>query len=461
MCKVLFVYPNKEGYPIIPTGISLLAGILESQGHEVNLFDITFMVPDKLDHEAREKTKVVQHVDVEKYWGRVKNLNIEIELAKIISTFKPDLIAFSIVENNYGCAKKLLIISRKLSYAPIIVGGIFPTVATDFFLKDDNVDLICIGEGELAIAKVAKRIDNNRHFFGIPNIVSKIGFALGNSRGQIAKFYQWSPPVFQNRKIFDQRHILKPFMGQMRRSGNFELSRGCPYGCSYCNNLQMQKLFKDAGMYRREKPIPMLIEEISQGIKECNLDLIFFNDENFLQMSRERFEEFCRRYKEINLPFFIQTRADTLLDEKRVIALKEVGCVTIGIGIEHGNEEIRKKVLNKSVSDKSFEKAFSICNSIGLRTTAYIMIGLPFETEENIMETVNFCKKIKAPSVAVSIFAPYHGTRLRRICLENGFIKDGYNDEISINYHSILSMPQISKHKIEELYYKMNDMIYD
>jgi radical SAM superfamily enzyme YgiQ (UPF0313 family) len=223
----------------------------------------------------------------------------------------------------------------------------------------------------------------------------------------------------------------------------------------------MQKLYRSLGNYRREKPIKSSIEEISQAKQECDINLIFFNDENFLQMSKERFDEFCKEYRSIGLPFFIQTSADTLLEEKKVGMLKDIGCITIGIGLEHGNENIRKKVLNKNISDEIFKRAFHNCNLIEIRTTAYIMIGLPFETEENIMETVAFCRKIRPTSVAVSIFAPYFGTKLRGVCVKNGFIEDGYRDDISVNYRSILSMPQISKGRMEELYYKLHDLIFE
>lgn len=458
MCKILFVYPNKEGYPIIPIAISLLSGILEQSGHEVGLFDVTFMMPERLDHIAREKTKFVQHTDIEAYWGSGDTLDMNDEFRKKIWSFDPDLIAFSIVENNYGCARDLFRIAKKTKNVPIVVGGIFPTVAPEFFIKDENVDLICIGEGEYTLVEIAKRIDSRGDLSGILNLITKS--ASGISRGAIAEYYRWDPLVFQDWEIFDPRHLFKPFMGQVYRSGNFELSRGCPYSCSYCNNLARQRLFRSLDNYRRERSIGSLINEIYYAKERHGLKLVFFNDENFLQMNEERFREFCKEYERIGLPFFIQTRADTLLKEVRVKILKDIGCITIGIGVEHGNEPIRKNILNKNIPNYVFEKAFANCNLIGIRTTAYIMIGLPFETEENIMETVDFCRKIRAASVAISIFAPYYGTELRRICVEKGFMEDRYYEDISVNFQSILTMPQISKQRVEELYYQFHDLIY-
>ncbi len=458
MSKILLVYPNREGYPIIPLGISLLSGILKHAGHETDLFDITFMMRKRLDHTAREETGFTQPVDVDAYWGTGEECNITDKLRDKIRLFNPDIVAFSIVENNYGCARDLFKVVKEMKTVLIIVGGVFPTVAPEFFIEDKNVDLICLGEGEFCISEVADRLDRHIDLSNIPYLIAKT--PDNNKIIRSGTYYKWDPLVVQDWTIFDPRHIMKPFMGKMRNTGFFEFSRGCPYNCSYCNNYIMQKMFRACGNYNREKQIGSLIDEISLKKKQYNLELIFFNDENFLQMNDERFSSFCQEYGRIGLPFFIQTRADTLLVESRVAMLQEAGCVTIGIGVEHGNESIRRGLLNKKIPNWVFRKAFENCNKRGMRTTANIMIGLPFETEENILETVDFCRIIQPTSVALSIFAPYYGTELRRTCVDNGFMENRYYDDISVNYRSILTMPQLSKAKIEELYYGLHDLIF-
>jgi radical SAM superfamily enzyme YgiQ (UPF0313 family) len=154
------------------------------------------------------------------------------------------------------------------------------------------------------------------------------------------------------------------------------------------------------------------------------------------------------------------TRADSLLDEEKISLLKDTGCVTIGIGVESGNEFIRRTILNKNISNSVYKKAFENCHKYDIRTTANIMIGLPFETEENIRESANFCREINARSVSLAIFAPYHGTKLREMCIDNGYVKDEIHKDIAIINDSILTMPQLSRDKIRELYYNFNDMVY-
>ena len=140
--------------------------------------------------------------------------------------------------------------------------------------------------------------------------------------------------------------------------------------------------------------------------------------------------------------------------------LKEANCVTMGIGIESGSEYIRKKLLKKDTSNETYIKAFKNCREAGIRTTADVMIGLPFETEADILQTANFCREVQADSVSLAIFSPYHGTPLHRLCLDEGFVSPGYHEQISMRSKSILKMPQISADKIQELQYKFNNLVF-
>jgi len=460
MSRVLFVYPNKEGSPIIPLAISVLSGILKRHGHKVALFDATFMTPKYFDNQVRESTGVAKPVDVRKYWGAGDNLDPDAEFPTLLRAFQPDVIAFSIVENNYLCARTLFRISKKTTPALVLAGGLFPTALPEVFIDDANVDLICVGEGEYTLSELARRLDAKEDISTIANLIVKRGGRL--IRNGLAQYHAWEPLIFQDWDIFDERHVLKPFMGKMRRTGFFELSRGCPYNCTYCLNRLNQEIFKGLGNYNREKPIEYAIQEIEHLKKQYALELVLFSDENFLAIRKERLTEFCDKYRSrVGLPFFIMTRADSLLDQGKVALLKDSGCVTVAIGVESGNETIRRQVLNKNLPNSVYEKAFANCHEAGIRTTANVMIGLPFETEDDIIESARFCRKVQTRSVSLAIFVPYHGTHLRDLCVEHGFIEDRMYEEIAIIDRSTLTMPQLSREKIRELYYRFNSLVYD
>jgi len=454
--KILFVYPNEEGYPMLPLGPSILAGLLRDAGHEVDLFDLTFLVSKKKDQEVREKLGTVKKVDATEYWGETPEFDISVEYENKIKSFQPDLLCFSIVENVYGCAKTLIDAAKKICDTPILVGGVFPTSAPEFFTEDPNVDLVCVGEGEYLILEVAKRMENKENLDGIPNLITKTFQSTSYS-----SYYNWDPYALPNWEIFDERHLWKPFMGEMRRTGYFETARGCPHKCTYCVNQGYQEKFKDLGNYNRLKSVDVSVAEIKHFKDTYGIEFVWFNDENFMMMSRSRWDEFTKKYgSELNLPFFIQTRADTLLQEDRIKALKDINCITIACGVEVGNEPRRKGLLNKHVSNESYRKAVALCNKHGIRVSCNVILGLPYETEEDIIETAKFCKEIETPNVTVSIFAPYHGSHLYDVCVQEGFIDNSYHDSISIRDTSILNMPQISKERINELYFNFNKMVY-
>lgn len=455
--KVLFVYPNEEGYPMIPLGPTILIGLLKNAGHDVRLFDLTFKVSQKKDHIVREKTGMVQKVDPIKHWGEVSEIDIFSSYEDEIRSFDPDLVCFSIVENIYGCAKKMITQTKSVSDVPILVGGVFPTSAPEFFTDDNEVDLVCVGEGERLVLEVAKRLELGQELEGVPNLITKTSKSLS-----YFDYYNWNPYIRPDWEIFDNRHLWKPFMGEMRRTGYFEISRGCPHKCTYCVNQCFQERFASLGKYNRTKPIDVAINELKYFRDAYDLDFIWFNDENFMMMGPSRWKSFVERYDtEVSRPFFIQTRADTLINEDRVKALKDINCITVAMGVEVGNEERRKNLLNKHVSNDTYRKAVALCNKYGIRVSCNVIIGLPYETDEDIIETANFCKEIETPSVTVSMFAPYHGSHLYDVCVEEGFIDRSYKKSISIRNTSILNMPQISKERLNELYYNFNKMVYD
>ena len=192
-------------------------------------------------------------------------------------------------------AKRLLQIAKETSSALTIVGGLFPTIMPDLFINSNDVDLVCVGEGEYAMIELAARLDLAEEISGIPNLVVKHNGNIIHNK--LSAYYNWEPLVFQDWEIFDERHLLKPFMGKMNRTGFFELSRGCPYKCAYCTNRLCQEIFKSLGRYNREKPIEYAIKEIEYLKKKHNLGLIFFNDENFLTMKNDRLADFCKKFR--------------------------------------------------------------------------------------------------------------------------------------------------------------------
>ena len=102
--------------------------------------------------------------------------------------------------------------------------------------------------------------------------------------------------------------------------------------------------------------------------------------ESFLSTSKERFREFIEGYGELKIPFWMETRPETVTDEK-IKLLKEVGCESINMGIESGDPGLRTKILNRKMTDEQIIRAIQIVKKYGIRVGANSIIGFPTRQE--------------------------------------------------------------------------------
>ncbi len=194
-----------------------------------------------------------------------------------------------------------------------------------------------------------------------------------------------------------------------------------------------------------------MIEKLLFLKEKYNIEFFRFVDESFAIMNHEDFELFSIKYKEkINLPFWVQTTA-TSLTEKKVIWLKQMNCAAVTIGAEHGNEEFRQNVLNKKVSNKQIYDAMALLKKYKIRSSAYFMMGLPFETRELVFESIKMYRKLiseydVSPSSAQCFF-PFEGTELLKVCQENNFLGKNIDSTYAIS-RPALDMPDLSSEDI-------------
>jgi len=207
-------------------------------------------------------------------------------------------------------------------------------------------------------------------------------------------------------------------------------------------------LHKDKGRYVRLKSVNKIIQELKYLTKKYKIKNIYFEDEIF-NISIERLKEFSVKYpKEINIPFECCLRAD-LCNSKVMSYLQLANCTKVGIAIESGDEKLRKDLLNKHISDKDIINAFKVAKKHGLHTLSYNMIGLPFETPEQIEKTIEINKKAQADSIQVTTFIPFVGTELYKFCKENNLL---LNKQLDISWYmgSYLKNPNLTTKQLQK-----------
>jgi anaerobic magnesium-protoporphyrin IX monomethyl ester cyclase len=452
---ILFIYPNINGIRRIPLGISILSACVKKAGHKVALFDATFYKKTDYENERREDLGIVKKVDMSNKYSYISSSHIKKDIKKRIQDFKPDIIAISFLQDEYYHAKKILAGIRKYSKAFIIAGGVMPTLAPYEVLRELELDAVIIGEGEGAFVKLTDNIADNKDPFDTPNLAYLKNAKL--VRNSLTSLVDLNELPLYDYSIFSEEHLWKPFIGRSWRTGYVELTRGCPFNCSFCANPTLNSMYHHQ-IRIRSKKIDRFIAEAKMLRDTYKLELFAFNDENFLFV--KDLKEFALKWKKtINLPFMIQTRVETISLEKLKL-LKEAGCITISIGIESGDEQFRRSVLNRKYSNDQVKQAFEQCRKAGIRSTANNMIGFPDEAEEQIIKTIELNRECSPDSVTNAIFAPYLGCALQHKCVQKGLISDGVLKADIPTYKTSLKYSLAHKKMISYYFQKFNALVY-
>jgi len=447
--KVLFVYPNTQMATLVPIHLSQLSACLKERSIEVELFDTTFYKTEEINFEQKKVELLqIKPFDLGEKGIGFKQTDIEEDLIKKVSEFKPDLIGITIVEDTYDLALSLLESIEDVDI-PVIAGGVFVTFSPEKVIANKTVNMICVGEGEEALVELCEKMANGEDCSNIKNIWVKKDRRV--TKNPLRPLTDINKLAHIDYDIFGKKRLYRPMFGKIFTMLHVELDRGCPYDCTYCEAPQLRKLFlkNECGTYYRTKSVDKIMSEIEHLVAKYKPDYLNFNSETFLAKPVEDLKELAERYKKIGIPFWCQTRPETVSEEKIKI-LKDMNCESLQFGIEHGNEEFRARMLKRYGSNEKMIEAFKMVERYGIPYTVNNIIGLPEETRELIFDTIEINRQINPRTANCYLFTPYKGTDLHRYCVENGYL--GENDKVHQLLDSVeLNMNSISYEEIKGL----------
>ncbi len=367
-------------------------------------------------------------------------------LFKKLKEFKPEVIAYSLTT---GSHKDYISINKKIKkYFKVysIFGGPHPTFYPEM-IKEKGVDAICRGEGEEAFVEFINKLEKGQDITKVKN------FWIKNNN-----------KIFKNpirNLIQDLDKILFPDRDVVYKKNKFFLdlkikrfitSRGCPFKCTFCFNRHYNELYKNKGPIVRHRSVNNVLKEIKEVKRRYPLKVVKFIDDTF-NLNKKWLKEFCEKYKkEINLPFVCNVRPD-LVTPEIVKQLKKANCIVVYIGIESGNENIRKKILERNISNKQILTACKLLKKQGIKIVSQNMLGIPGDTLKDSFKTIFFNSKCKPDFPGFSIFQPYPKTILANYAIKNGFF-DGNFDNVGASYlsYTVLNYKKSEKRQLENLY---------
>ena len=461
-CRVLFLYPNERGMSTIPPSIAGLSQILKNEGHITSLFDTTFYKfddeitiedSDAITSKALTNRPVLDIDDDDLHFKKTTKSAVD-DFRKAVLNFKPDIIAVSCTETTFLRGMKIIDETRDLGIKNLF-GGVFPTFAPDLVMTYSNVDMICVGEGENAMIDLANTISNKDTPSNLTNlwIRQKDGSIQKNSISRPVSIDEI--PAITDIELFGEERFYRPMGGKIRRLLPVETHRGCPFTCSFCNSPGQNRLYGDGDFVKglsffRKKDMNLVKTEIENHIKKYNVEYIYFWADTFLAWDQNEFDQFIEMYSKIKLPFWCQTRIETI-DQGKFEQLKEVGLDRVTFGLEHGNAKFRAEVVKREYTNDSAIRKIKIVEKLGITFSVNNIIGFPDETRELAFDTIELNRQFKSDNTSCSILVPFHGTELHDICVKKGYLDPNVICAVSNSGESLLNMPQWDKKDITRL----------
>ena len=374
------------------------------------------------------------HIDSLQYFYETNEISEKIVfnlLKDKISLFSPEIIGVSaLYQFNSELAHKTVKIAKSVNKdITTVMGGIYPTTSVEGVLKDKNVDFIIPGEGEIAFQEFlefqsGKRLLDNvnsidyrlsnldNHIFhknsSFIKDIDEIGYP-DRSNLPIGKYSIWG------------RTLVDRFYKKNAKVTAIEPSRGCPFMCTYCSGHVIT-----SRIHRTRDP-KQIIKEIEFLRDNFNIEVITFNDEN-ANVNRKWCLKLYNEMINANLGikwihsggFYVH-----LMDEDLINKALESGLIMFNLAIESGSKRILRKVKK---TEKIIDKAPEIINLIrkidpNIYIMGFFIAGFPYETFDDLNDTINFAKKLDLDWALFNIFQPFPGSELYEYCINNGHLE--------------------------------------
>ena len=405
---------------------------------------------------------------------KYKNSSVIKDLQEKIDSFKPDLIFWSAlsshihsegeyvnIENGYEILKKI-----NVNKAIKITGGLQATATPELVFKNfPNIDYLIMGESEIVLAEIADSLDNRKS----PEEINGVSFiknnqVIKNDKQKIINDLDILTPY--DYSIFEDQVFFRGYNGEVVRAVDFEFSRGCIYSCAYCVETIIQNYYgfnessKKTGAinnfksYLRHKSAKKIFKEIKDLNNKKKINLIRCQDTNFLTNDKKVLTELSELMESSNLKIrlYIETRPEGIND-KSVALLKKLKVDGVGMGIELSAEDFRETELNRFASQSKTIQAFDLLKKNHIKRTSYNVIGFPNQTEDSILQTIEFNKLLNPDNITVAFYSPYYGTAQHREGVKKG-VFDEFESGADATLRSVSKSFKLSKEKLE--YYKMN-----
>lgn len=445
--KILFIYPpapvmNREDRCQQPTKELLVIPQLPP-------VDLMYMaaVAEEVGLEARIEDYSLIEAKMQRCKDAKQNITIKEPYASMplclftsnLKEFQPDYLVVNVasttLENDLSVFEKAKEICPNI--VTIAKGAHFLTTNTDVLYKCKALDLIMVGEVE----ETLKEILEEKSYSEIKGLCYRDGV--------IAKYTGKRPFIKDLDKLpFPARHLVNNSL--FKRPDNnkvqavIKVSRGCPHHCFFCLATPV------SGAKVRRRSAENIIEEIKECVEKYKIkNFLFWSD--IFNSDKDWTIDLCNKIIEsgLKITWSANTRADTV-DTEMAELMYKAGCRLVSIGVESGSQYILDKI-GKKITIAQIIDAVKIFRKAKIKIYNYFVIGLPWDNEETIEDTIDFAILLNSDFASFYTATPLPGTRFYKFANENNLL----NEDISFEgayYSPTINTMCLSKEKVFELH---------
>ncbi|UCD36419.1 MAG: B12-binding domain-containing radical SAM protein [Nitrospiraceae bacterium] len=365
-------------------------------------------------------------------------------IQEFIARLSPDVVGISLMYNYFPRAVQLTRAIREVSGAIILWGGVHPTLNPEECTV--HADLVFVGEAELALPAVIKKLRNGEPVTHMPGILYREnGGVTGYGSCPACEDLDSLPPPdydFETQYVFSpDSHCVIPMRSEYISESRLAFyggvpfhrlmtARGCSQACTYCINSRFRKIL-GVNKYIRQRSLESVMRELEYVAALGIFKRIMIIDDDFCLRSADWLQEFAQVYRQkIGLPFGCQATPGRITREK-IQLIRDAGATFINMGVQTGSDTLNAEVFNRKLGRNHVLRAASILAEEAPRAGRGFdfLVRNPYESLADKIETARLVMELPLPFVV----RPYALTFFPGLPLTERAYQDGLLTEGKVN----------------------------
>jgi anaerobic magnesium-protoporphyrin IX monomethyl ester cyclase len=337
------------------------------------------------------------------------------EIKESLERFQPDVLGVSLMTHSRVSAYRIIeYVHETYPNIKIVTGGMHVTVMWKQFVEKYPYVIVVQGEGEVTFNELISCFESGESHEDV--------LGLAYWKDNKVKFTGGRPLIKDLDMLPFPRHDI--FLYEGKTMANLLTSRGCPYKCNFC---VLDAMSRRKVRFRSGENIA---DEVEQLLEQCpTVDTIWIHDDAFM-INKKRTIEFCDAIIErgIKTKFVASARFRPISPEV-VNKMEQAGFVHVLFGLESGADAVQKG-MKKGITKEHARYALSLIAKTKIKATAFLISGLPGETQETIKETIDFVQELQKLHYIfydeMGLAMIYPGTEMYTMAKATGKIDDDY-----------------------------------